>query len=132
MSFYTEQLIEYKQRILSDEFVIAKIIAAKRYIDAHYADAIDLEEISQAAHISKFHFIRLFKRYYGRTPGRYLVETRIAMAKMKLKAGQDIATVCLEVGFQSVPSFTTLFRKLTGKTPAYYKAGHHLQKSNFR
>lgn len=117
MTYYHQQIlslerINYPHRDLTD-----KIIRAKRYIDAHYPANIGLEQMAREAHLSKFHFIRTFTKYYGRTPHNYLREIRLTHAKKLLQKGISIRNVCQAVGFDSVPSFTRLFKSMTGRTP---------------
>lgn len=60
------------------------MVQAKLFIDFNYAESIDISNIADEACFSKFHFIRLFKKIYGRTPHQY--ESAEAMAKL-VKAG---------------------------------------------
>lgn len=55
-------------------YLYKRIVQAKLYIDNHYANNIDLNDISDEAYFSKFHFIRLFKSIYGKTPHQYLTQ----------------------------------------------------------
>ena len=48
------------------------IVQAKLFIDNNYADRIDLSQIADEAFFSRFHFRRLFKQAYGKTPHHYL------------------------------------------------------------
>lgn len=93
---------------------------AKLFIDAHYADNIDLENISDEAYFSKFHFIRLFKNIYRKTPHQYLIFVRIEKAMELLKAEVPVAEVCYAVGFESLSSFSGLFKRVVGITPSTY------------
>ncbi len=97
-----------------------RVVEAKRFIDDHYAENIDLTRISDQAHFSKYHFLRLFKQAFGTSPHKYLTEVRINAAKKRLLEGDSIASVCFAVGFTSIPSFITLFRKHVGLTPGEY------------
>ena len=121
MSYYSEHLATYKKTILAPDYLMQKIITGKHFIDNHSDGRISLKEISQASLISKFHFIRLFKRTYGKTPNQYLVEKRIAKAKALLKDGHEVSGVCFAVGFTSITSFTSLYKKMTGSTPAHFR-----------
>ena len=99
-----------------------RIVRAKLFIDDHYASPIDLDIHSNEACFSKFHFLRLFKKAYHKTPYQYLSEKRIERAKEKLKSDlQSIAAICEEVGFESHTSFTTKFKEYTGETPAVFR-----------
>jgi len=118
MTFYNEQVIKLCDELFSKEYQINQIAVAKLFIDSHFSDNIDLNCLSGVSLFSKFHFIRLFKRYYGRTPYQYLTEVRVARAKQLLKSGIPVSQACFSVGFDSVTSFTGLFKKITGSTPS--------------
>lgn len=99
-----------------------RIVQSKRYIDIHFREPINLEMISDEACFSKFHFLRLFKNAYGRTPNQYLMGLRIRYAKKMLKENIfSISEICLEVGFESPGSFSSLFKRETGKSPSEYR-----------
>jgi AraC-like DNA-binding protein len=99
-----------------------RIVRAKLFIDENYSSAIDLETLSSKACFSKYHFLRLFKRTYNKTPYQYLSERRIEKAKEKLKSNLgSINEICEDVGFESTTSFTTKFKDYTGETPAVFR-----------
>ncbi len=99
-----------------------QIVDAKLYIDDFYMNAIDLELIASRACISKFHFHRIFKACYNKTPHEYLTHLRIKHAKQLLSNGSPTPDVCLTVGFESLSSFCKLFKKKESVTPAEYRA----------
>lgn len=101
-------------------YLYKRIVQSKLFIDAHFAESINLENISDEAYFSKFHFIRLFKNIYGKTPHQYLTHVRVEKAKLLLADGMSVADSCYAVGFDSISSFTGLFKKTTGETPAAY------------
>ena len=117
MTFYSEEVKRITKNIYPHNDLTRKIISSKLFIDKHFADDIDLNAIASEAHVSKFHFIRLFKKYYGKTPNQYLQEIRIENAKKYFKKGKTIDQVCAAIGFTSKTTFISLFKKLTGKTP---------------
>ena len=131
MSLYTDHLAKYKTTMVAPDHVLEKIINAKHFIDSNYQHDISLKEISRVSLISKFHFIRLFRQTYGRTPNRYLVETRITNAKLLLKRGYKVSDACLAVGFNSITTFTSLYKKTTGIKPAHFRKVGGGQKSNW-
>jgi AraC-like DNA-binding protein len=106
-------------------YLYRRIVCAKLFIDDHFADKIDLDNIADEACFSKFHFIRLFSSVYKKTPHQYLSSVRIEKAKQLLTTDLDVAGVCYAVGFESVSSFTGLFKRMTGETPAAYQAKQH-------
>jgi len=101
--------------------IYQRIATAKIFIDENYDEAIGLEEISQQAFLSRFHFHRLFTRIYRSTPHRYLTQKRIEKAKQLLAENKAINDVCCEVGFESLGSFSTLFKKEIGFAPTFYR-----------
>lgn len=99
-----------------------RIISAKLFIDEHFDGPINLSAISQSACLSRFHFHRLFSQVYQRTPHQYLTRKRIEKAKeLLLKEEKTVSEVCMEVGFESLGSFSSLFKKEIGFTPQYYR-----------
>jgi AraC-like DNA-binding protein len=101
--------------------IYQRIAAAKMYIDENFHESIDLEEISQQAFFSRFHFHRLFTKIYRRTPHQYLTRKRIEKAKDMLAENKPVTDVCNEVGFESLGSFSVLFKKEIGFAPQYYR-----------
>ncbi len=106
-------------------YLYRRIVYAKLFIDKHFAEKIELDNIADEAFFSKFHFIRLFNTIYKKTPHQYLSFVRIEKAKQLLISGMAVAEVCYAVGFESVSSFTGLFKRMAGQTPAAYQAHQH-------
>ena len=105
-------------------YLYRRIVQAKMFIDQNYAEKLDLDNISDEAYYSKFHFIRLFKSVYGKTPHRYLQHVRIEKAKELLKSEVIVSEVCYRVGFESISSFSALFSKLVGLSPSLFLVIH--------
>jgi AraC-like DNA-binding protein len=101
--------------------IYQRIVSAKIFIDENYQEPIDLGEISQQAFLSRFHFHRLFTKIYRRTPHQYLIQKRLDKAKDLLSQNRPVTEVCSEVGFESIGSFSVLFKKEIGFAPTYYR-----------
>jgi AraC-like DNA-binding protein len=101
--------------------IYQRVVAAKLYIDKNYQEPIDLDAISQQAFLSRFHFHRIFRQIYQRTPHQYLTWKRINKAKDLLSENKPVTEVCNEVGFESIGSFSVLFKKEIGFAPTYYR-----------
>jgi AraC-like DNA-binding protein len=100
-----------------------RVVAAKIFIDESYHRPIDLELIARKALISRFHFHRLFSQVYRQTPHRYLTRIRIARARHLLAENtSSITEICYSIGFESAGSFSLLFKKETGQTPADFRS----------
>src|SRR4051812_42052952 len=98
------------------QYLYRRIVKAKLFIDENYSSSIDLNNIADEACFSKYHFFRLFKTIYARTPHQYLTDVRIKYAKDLLSEGATVARACFSVGFDSISSFTGLFRRRVGLT----------------
>ncbi|MGQ0739399.1 MAG: AraC family transcriptional regulator [Bacteroidota bacterium] len=101
--------------------IYQRIAAAKVYIDDNYQENIDLEQISKQAFLSRFHFHRLFRQVYKKTPHQYVQQKRLDKAKTLLSENKPVTEVCNEVGFESIGSFSVLFKKEIGFAPQYYR-----------
>jgi AraC-like DNA-binding protein len=84
--------------------------------------ALTIVDVSRHVGVSPFHFIRQFEAVFGTTPHQFRMHSRLDTAKHLLARGQHSVTeVCMEVGFSSVGSFSTLFRSRVGETPSAYQ-----------
>ncbi|HMU47293.1 MAG TPA: AraC family transcriptional regulator [Chitinophagaceae bacterium] len=101
--------------------IYRRIVSAKIYIDDHYQNDIDLEQVSKQAFLSRFHFHRLFRQVYKKTPHQYITQKRLDRAKLLLSENKAVTEVCNEIGFESIGSFSVLFKKEIGFAPQYYR-----------
>jgi AraC-like DNA-binding protein len=93
------------------------------YIDRHFASALTVERLAAMAGISPFHFIRSFRMLTGMTPHQYLRSKRIERAQeLLVTTPMPVTEICDAVGFQSLGSFSSTFRRLTGESPGAYRA----------
>jgi AraC-like DNA-binding protein len=97
------------------------VIGTRNYINNHFDKELNLDFLSKVRCTSKFHLIRLFKKYYGQTPKQYIIDRRIEQAKELLKKGTNITDTCFDVGFDSPSSFSTLFKSRVGLTPTEFQ-----------
>ena len=109
------------------EYYYVQVRQSKSFMEKYLSDKIELERIAASACMSRFHYIRIFKKVYGLSPRQYLKDLRLNKGKELLRAGLDIPEVCVEVGYDSLPTFSNAFKKATGYSP---KAYQHLNKSN--
>ena len=98
-----------------------RIAYAKIFIDENFHESIDLDQISGRAFLSRFHFHRLFTKIYRCTPHQYLTGKRLDRAKDLLAENKPVNEVCNQVGFESIGSFSVLFKKEIGFAPTYYR-----------
>ena len=95
---------------------------AKNYIDYNYSKNITLKDLEEKAHVSKFHLSHLFKEEIGLSPINYLIQVRFYHAKTLLETTNfSILQISQLVGFNSVNSFSTIFKKHFNCTPKDYR-----------
>lgn len=111
---------EIEKDIHPKMYMYRRIVEAKNYIDINYSKRIDLNEIANQAAFSKFHFMRLFKQAFGQSPHRYLTRVRLNEAKKLLSDKASVSEACYGVGFESIPSFSSLFKGEYGISPKTY------------
>jgi AraC-like DNA-binding protein len=95
----------------------------REFIDLHYAQPLTIDRLASRSGLSAFHFIRRFRAAFGETPHRYLRQRRLDRAKeLLVTTPLPVTEICDQIGFRSLGSFSSLFRRQTGETPAEYRA----------
>ena len=115
-------------------YLYRRVLKAKFFIEEHYRMPLNLDQISDEASFSKFHFIRLFKslKAYGKTPHQFLTSYRLEKAKALLQTDMSVSNVCFAVGFESITTFTSLFKHYVAQTPAFYQQEQAKRKLQMR
>jgi AraC-like DNA-binding protein len=99
------------------------LLRAKDLADARYFEPLDVDDLAQAAGLSRAHFSREFRAAFGESPHAYLLTRRLERAAALLRTtDRSVADICFSVGLQSVGSFTTSFTRTFGKSPTAYRA----------
>jgi len=81
-----------------------------------------IEALAREVRISPYHFIRQFEALFGVTPHQYRIQVRLDRARQLLATQRrSVTAVCMEVGFSSLGSFSTLFSRRFGETPSAYR-----------
>lgn len=95
---------------------------AIKYINEHIATDLDINDICQVIGISKYYFCRRFKEHTGMTVMKYILQTRIILAKGELeKTNAPITEISERCGFSSTSYFCRAFKQETDYTPMHYR-----------
>ncbi|MBI3237634.1 MAG: methylated-DNA--[protein]-cysteine S-methyltransferase [Flavobacteriia bacterium] len=104
-----------------------RIATAIAYIQEHFREQPDLDEVAAHVNLSPFHFQRLFSNWAGVSPKKFLQYTSIEYAKRLLGEQQaSLFDTALETGLSGTGRLHDLFVNLEGMTPGEYKNGGEL------
>lgn len=99
---------------------IAKAIA---FIQQHHALQPDLTTVAQHVGLSKYHFQKLFTRWAGISPKRFLQFVTLEYAKSRINRTKNLLDLTLDTGLSSPGRLHDLFVNLNAMSPGEYKAG---------
>ncbi|MEO8027764.1 MAG: helix-turn-helix transcriptional regulator [Bryobacteraceae bacterium] len=109
-------------RLILDHESFVRLCRSRDFLAASLEQKPKLEDAARVAYLSPFHFHRQFARAFGETPHSFLRRMRIDRARKLLAADHlPVTEVCLAVGYESLGSFSTLFRSQTGMTPLEFR-----------
>ncbi len=98
-----------------------RLLRGRDFLLSCITEPIQLKDMASAAFLSPFHFHRTFKRVFGETPHRYLTRNRLQRAARLLRQTDlSVTEICLSTGFESLASFSNLFRSYYGVAPSKF------------
>ncbi|HUE21054.1 MAG TPA: AraC family transcriptional regulator [Bryobacteraceae bacterium] len=101
----------------------SRLYRGRDFLLSCYDQPLTVAAAARVAGLSPFHFQRMFKLAFGRTPMQLLQQTRLEAARRLLThTGDGITAICFAVGFESPGSFSWLFRKRFGVSPRDFRA----------
>ena len=90
----------------------------REYIQSHLDEDLSLEQLLSVVHLSKYHFVRIFKESFGVTPGKYILRSRMSTARRLLvTTALPVYEIAAMVGFSDPASFYRAFREIEGVSP---------------
>jgi AraC-like DNA-binding protein len=99
-----------------------RMLRARDAMDRDFALPLDVPNLAAVACVSEAHFIRTFKATFGETPHRYLQRRRLERAMALLRETErPVTEICLDVGFNSLGSFSRTFTRVIGMSPSAYR-----------
>jgi AraC-like DNA-binding protein len=104
------------------EELYRRVHCARDYIAALYHKPITLDDIAAVACLSPNHLLRSFKHIFGSTPHQFITALRLEEAQRLLRNTEiSVTEVCFAVGFESLGTFSWLFRRRFGVSPRQYR-----------
>ena len=99
-----------------------RLTPVMEHVVAHYGRRIDVAHLARLADLSPSQLQREFRRLFGITPGEYVLQTRLLMARRRLEATTDpIGRIARECGFYDQSHFTRAFKRRVGVPPLAYR-----------
>jgi transcriptional regulator GlxA family with amidase domain len=106
----------------AEEETNRRMLRARDAMDRAYAEPLDVPALAQIANVSEAHLIRTFRAAFGETPHRYLQRRRVERAMFLLRAtDRSVTDICLDVGFNSLGTFSRSFQAIVGESPTTYR-----------
>ena len=100
-----------------------RVVEAIRLVESDAARPLELKAMAAVAGMSKYHFLRVFRRLTGMTPHRYLVSARLRRAALALASSRrPVIAIALDAGFGDLSTFNKTFRAVFAQTPTQYRA----------
>lgn len=110
--------IQYTAAPITDHSKSLMVNKTVKYINLHYEQAININDLASHAEVSKSHFSKLFQTEMGISPIEYLKTVRLNYAKRMLLTGElTITQISQQCGFNSPAYFTKSFKALFNETP---------------
>jgi AraC-like DNA-binding protein len=101
-----------------------RLLRARDAMDRSYDQPLDIAALARIAGVSEAHFIRTFRAAFGETPHRYLQRRRVERSMFLLReTDRSITDICLDVGFNSLGTYSRTFREIVGQSPLAYRRG---------
>lgn len=109
----------------------SKVHDSLEYIEENLDDRINLDDLAQKAHLSKYHYHRLFHKTTGESVTKYITKRRMKKASEELvQTDQTIIDIALKYQYASQESFSRAFLRIYGLTPGKYRRVHGNGKFN--
>jgi len=99
---------------------LARLRRVANHVDAHLGQPLGLDELADIAHLSRFHFERVFNEYSGETPVARVRRLRLQLARRRIEAGQvqSLLELAFDSGYNSPEAFSRAFRASHGMPPS--------------
>ena len=100
------------------DILLKELNQVMEYIEDHLTEDLSLENISEFAGVSDYHFRTVFFHLSGMTLNEYVKKRKLSEANKELLSGVKVTDVAFKYGYQSVDGFTRAFKKWSGFLPS--------------
>jgi AraC-like DNA-binding protein/ligand-binding sensor protein len=124
LNVFAQYLADFagRQSIASAGVEPPAVTRAKRFVQDHVDESINLEQVVQQVGVSRFYFCKLFKKATGMTLTEYVTRVRVEKAKTLLvDPSLRISEIVFAAGFGSIPRFNSVFKQHVGMPPTEYR-----------
>lgn len=97
------------------------LLTVRDYIHDNIEENISIDDLSDVVNMSKYHLIRMFRRQFGLTPHKYILNHRINRVREVLKVGMPATLVAHKFGFFDTSHLNRHFKRAYGVTPGQYQ-----------
>lgn len=109
--------------VAADKVESPMVTRAKLYITEHQHEELSLSQVAGAVNTSAFYFCKMFKQATGLTFTDYVARVRVEKIKnLLINPHKRISEAACETGFQSLPQFNRVFRRVSGQAPPVWRA----------
>ena len=113
--------ISYCKHFSAYKSVTPQIKKLRQMLEFSPEISINIEKMAKSAYMSKYHFIRKFKKETGLTPHQFQIQNKIRKAQRIFNNSESLAELAMETGFFDQSHFIRYFKKIIGLTPSAYK-----------
>jgi AraC-like DNA-binding protein len=107
--------------VLIDPVTFRRTVRARDLLACEVHDELSLRDVAARVGVSPSHLIRSFGALFGDTPHQFRTRMRLERAKALLARGDTVTDACMQVGFSSLGSFSTLFTRWVGVAPSAFR-----------
>jgi AraC family transcriptional regulator len=100
-----------------------RIVETVRTLKSRIAEPLALPDLADEAEMSRYHFLRVFRKVVGATPHQFVLATRLRLAMIRLRrTDEPVSAIAYDVGFGDLPEFTRRFLRFAGVTPSVFRS----------
>jgi AraC-like DNA-binding protein len=125
----SKEFVALKARPIANASVLKvqeRINKIYHFIETHYQQQIDVNEVAKLSNLTTAAFCRYFKKSTHLTFTDFLNQYRVNQAKKLLLQNKTVTETCYESGFENLSHFNKTFKKFAGENPTAFKKNQHV------